>query len=67
VFLFTVIEMMKYTQEQDFSLCNSYTGKSHNLSKSRFRCTCPVIQGPASSVVFELFKKVHSTGSFLNK
>jgi hypothetical protein len=60
--------MVKYTLEQQIFLYDSYVKKkSFKSCKRRFRHRFPGVRIPASSTIFRLMKKVHSTGSFLDK
>jgi hypothetical protein len=60
--------MVKYTLEQQIFLYDSYMKKKcYKSCKRRFRCWDPGVRIPASSTILILVKKVHSTGSFLDK
>jgi hypothetical protein len=62
------IEIVKYALEQWVFMYNSYVkNMSHKLYERRLHGKYPGVWVPASSMLFELVKKVRSAGSFLDK
>jgi hypothetical protein len=57
--------MVKYTLERRIFLYDSYV--KNKSCKSRFHHRYPGVRIPASSAILRLVKKVHSTGSFLDR